>query len=101
MVKTRGRDGSIVNRGQPRGGVSTSRHGQLAIDLERIPYSELSTDSDGGRPHGTSHSSSSSKSISSQSPHSSTPSSSTPSSNPHTYVQSSLHPNTSPPYFAA
>jgi len=34
MVRTRGRDGSMVRRGQLRRGVSTWMHGQLAIDLE-------------------------------------------------------------------
>jgi len=109
MVRTRSRDGSIVRRGQPRRGASTSRHGQLPIDLRLIPYFGLSTWSNGGSPHGTSHSLSPSSSIPSLSPHSSTPSlsphSSTPfstilSSSPHTYIPSSLHPpGTSPPYF--
>ncbi|KAK8470354.1 hypothetical protein PHAVU_004G119050 [Phaseolus vulgaris] len=39
MVRTRGRDGRIVRRGQPRRGVSTSMHGELAIDLGNLPYS--------------------------------------------------------------
>ena len=42
MVRTRGRDGSIVRRDQPRRGVPTSLHGELAINLGRIPYSGLS-----------------------------------------------------------
>jgi len=109
MVRTRGKEGSIVKRGQPRRRASTSRHGQLAIDLRRILYSGLSTWSNGGSPHSTSHSSSPSSSIPylsphsstlSLSPHSSTPSLATLSSNPHTYIPSSLRPpDTSPPYF--
>jgi len=42
MVRTRGKDGSIVRHGQPRRGASTSRDGQLAIDLGHIPYFGLS-----------------------------------------------------------
>jgi len=51
MVRTRGRDDSIVRRGQPRRGASTSCHGQLAINHGCIPYSRLSTWSNGGNPH--------------------------------------------------
>ena len=48
MVRSRGRDGSIIRLGQPR-------RRDVAIDLGRIPYSGLSPSSDGS-PHG-SHSS--------------------------------------------
>ena len=84
MVKTRGRDGSIVRHGHPGRGVSISRHGQLAIDIRCISYFGLSAESDGGSPHDTLHFSSLSSSIPSLSPYLSTPSSLTPSSKPHT-----------------
>jgi len=78
MVRTRGRDSSIVRHGQPRCGVPTSLHGEHAIDLGRIPYSGLSPPFDGS-PHG-SHSS-----FPSFSTYSSSPSSSTLSSFHHTF----------------
>jgi len=51
MVRTRGRDGSIVKRGKPRHGVVRSMHGQLVVDLGSIPYSDLSTGFHDGSPH--------------------------------------------------
>ena len=97
MVRTRG-SGRIVRRGQPRRGVSTSMHGELAIDLGNIPYSGILPSSDPGSPYISSHSS-----TPSSSPSSSIPSSSghgefwhacphpTISSH-HTHVSSSSHP---------
>ena len=114
MVKSRGKDGSIIRRGQPR-------RGDLAIDFGRIPYSGLSPSSDGS-PHG-SHSSTPSSSLPSSSTHLSNSSSSIPSSSHyafrfspppstlspyHPYVPSPPHPSisdplihTSSPYVAA
>ena len=79
MVRSRGRDGSIIRRGQPR-------RRDLAIDLGRIPFSGLSPSSDGS-PHG-SHSSTPSSSYPSSSTHSSNPSSSIPSSSHHAFTLS-------------
>ena len=95
MVRTRGRDGSIVRRNQRRRGVPTSLHGELAIDLGRIPYSGLSPSSDGNS-HG-SHSSTPSSSFPSSSTHSSNPSSSIPSSSHHAFTFSPP-PSTLSPY---
>ena len=111
MVSTRGRDGSIVRRGQPKHGVLTSLHGVLAIDLGRIPYFRLSPLSDGS-PH-DSHSSTPSSSFPSSSTHSSNLSSSILSSSHHAftfspppstllayhpYVPSPSHPSVSDPF---
>ena len=71
MVWTRGRDGMIVRRGQPRRGVSTSMHGELAIDLGNLPYSGILPSSDPGTPYISSHSSTPSSSPSSSIPSSS------------------------------
>ena len=71
MVRTRGRDGRIVRRGQPRRGVSTSMHGELAIDLGNLPYSGILPSSDPGSPYISSHSSTPSSSPSSSIPSSS------------------------------
>ena len=97
MVRTRGRDGGIVRRGQPRRGVSTSMHGELAIDLGNIPFSGI-LPSDPSSPYISSHSS-----TPSSSPSSSIPSSSGhgefrhayphPTISPqHTHISSSSHP---------
>jgi len=55
VIRTGGRDGSIVRCGQPRRGVPTSMHGQLAINLGIIPYSDLSPMSNARSPHISSH----------------------------------------------
>ncbi|KAL9320212.1 hypothetical protein ACSQ67_012051 [Phaseolus vulgaris] len=41
MVRSRGRDDSIIRHGHVQHGVSTSLHGHLAIELGNIPYSNV------------------------------------------------------------
>ena len=88
MVRTRGKDGSVLRCGNIRCGVSTSMHGHLAIELGNIPYSSSFPITDGQKsiPHPST--------LSSSFPSSSTPSSS---SEQHPFDRSSLLCTTSVP----
>jgi len=96
MVRTRGKDGSVLRCGNVQRGVSTSMHGHLAVELGNIPYSSSFPKANGKKsiPYPSTPSSSF---LSSSTPSSYTPSSS---SEQHPFDRSSLLCTTSVPPIA-